>query len=364
MRILLAGGGSGGSATPILAVAAELKRRDPDVELLYVGTMGGPEAALVADEGIRYVGVPAGKLRRYWDVENVTDIGRVALGVGRSLGHVRRFRPAVACGAGGFASVPPLAAAGLCRVPVLIHQQDVVPGLANRLLVPFARRITVALPETLAAFPRRRTVLRGNPVRRRVLEADPAEAVRRLDLDPALPFLLVTGGGTGALGLNRIVARAAPRLIEHVQVLHLTGRGRSVPTPDLGPRYRQRELLVEEMPHALAAATVVVSRAGMGTLSELAALGKPAIVVPMPDSHQDANASAFAKAGAAIVFQQHDLSPDLLAATVRDLVEDGDRRRSLGEAVRTVMPADAAAKIAGDLLALARPARPPSPEKP
>src|SRR5262245_14027401 len=122
MRILLAGGGSGGSATPILAVAGELRRLVPDVELLYVGTRDGPEAELAADEGIPYVGVAAGKLRRYWDRQNITDVGRVLGGVWESLRHVRRFRPDVACGAGGFASVPPLAAAGLSRVPVLIHQ--------------------------------------------------------------------------------------------------------------------------------------------------------------------------------------------------------------------------------------------------
>lgn len=354
MRVLLAGGGSGGSATPILAVATELRTLVPDVELLYVGTHGGPEADLAADERIPYVGVATGKLRRYWDAQNVTDVGRVLRGVGESIGHVRRFRPDVACGAGGFASVPPLAAAGLCRVPVLIHQQDVIPGLANKLLVPFARRITVALPETVRAFPRGRTTLRGNPVRRRVLEGSAADGFSRLGLDPRVPLVLVTGGGTGALGLNRIVAAAAPRLIEQAQVLHLTGRGRGVETGDLGPRYQQREFLVEEMPDALAAASVVVSRAGLGTLSELAALGKPTLLVPMPGSHQEANARAFSRDGGALVFHQESLSPVLLWSTVRDLLENAERRGALGAAIRRVMPLDAAARIAEDVVSLAR----------
>ncbi|MFN8634426.1 MAG: UDP-N-acetylglucosamine--N-acetylmuramyl-(pentapeptide) pyrophosphoryl-undecaprenol N-acetylglucosamine transferase [Chloroflexota bacterium] len=353
MRVLLAGGGSGGSATPILAIASQLRARQPDVELLYVGTLGGPEADLAAEEGIPYVGVRTGKLRRYWDTQNVTDVARIVQGVGQSLMHVRRFKPDVACGAGGFASVPPLAAAGLLRVPVLIHQQDVVPGLANRVLVPFARRITVALPDTVRAFPPGRTALRGNPVRRRVLAGRPEEAYRSLNLSPDAPLLLVTGGGTGALGLNKIVAAAATRLIERCQVLHLTGRGRGVDVPDLGPRYQQREFLVEEMPHALAAASVVVSRAGMGTLSELAALAKPSIVVPMPGSHQEYNARAFARAGGAMVFDQGDLTPELLASTVRDLLDDPSRRTALGEALRGVMPLDADARIAEDVLALA-----------
>jgi UDP-N-acetylglucosamine--N-acetylmuramyl-(pentapeptide) pyrophosphoryl-undecaprenol N-acetylglucosamine transferase len=350
MRILLAGGGSGGSATPILAVAHELRARRPDVELLYVGTHSGPEAALAASEGIPYVGVATGKLRRYWDAQNLTDVGRVLRGVGESLGHVRRFRPDVACGAGGFASVPPLAAAGVCRVPVHIHQQDAIPGLANKLLVPFARQITVALPRTARAFPAARTALRGNPVRRRVLEGDAAEGFRCFSLDPSVPLLLVTGGGTGALGLNRIMAAAAPLLVRHCQVLHLTGPGRGIEVANLGPRYQQRELIIEEMPHVLAAASVVVTRAGMGTLSELAALGKPTIIVPMPGTHQEANAWAFAQS--AMVFNQGDLSPDLLAATVRDLLADDDRRRALGDDMRRSMPPDAAGRIADDVLHL------------
>lgn len=352
MRVLLAGGGSGGSATPILAVASQLRARLPGVELLYVGTLDGPEGALAASEGIPYVGIASGKLRRYWDTQNLTDAGRVLRGVGQSIGHVRRFKPDVACGAGGFASVPPLVAAGLLRVPVLIHQQDVIPGLANRLLVPFARRITVALPDTLPSFPAGRTTLRGNPVRRRVLEGDAALGLRLFGFDPSVPLLLVTGGGTGALALNRIVAEAAPRLVEQCQMLHLAGRGRGVEVPDLGLRYQQREFLVDEMPHVLAASALVISRAGMGTLSELAALAKPTIIVPMPGTHQEANAQAYSRVGAVLVLDQRALTPASLVATVGDLLRDDARRQALGAAIQATMPLDADARIAEDVLAL------------
>jgi UDP-N-acetylglucosamine--N-acetylmuramyl-(pentapeptide) pyrophosphoryl-undecaprenol N-acetylglucosamine transferase len=352
MRVLLAGGGSGGSATPILAIAGQLRARVPDVNLLYIGTIDGPEGALAASEGIPYVGIASGKLRRYWDSQNVTDVFRVVRGVGQSMGHVRRFRPDVACGAGGFASVPPLVAAGLLRVPVLIHQQDVIPGLANRLLVPFARRITVTMPDTLAAFPSGRTALRGNPVRQQVLDGDPSLGFSLFGFDPAVPLVLVTGGGTGALALNRIVAEAAPRLVERCQILHLAGRGRGVDVPDLGPRYQQREFLVDEMTHALAAASLVISRAGMGTLSELAALAKPTIIVPMPGTHQEANARAFARTGAALVLDQRELTPDRLVATVSELLANPDRRRAFGEVIHATMPLDANARIAEDVLAL------------
>ena len=353
MRVLLAGGGSGGSATPVLAVAGELRARDPSVELLYVGTRGGPEADLARAEGIAYVGVSAGKLRRYWDTQNVWDVGRVVRGVGESVGHVRRFKPDVAFGAGGFASVPPLMAAATFRVPVLIHQQDVIPGLANKLLVPFATRITVSLPQTLPHFPQDRTTLRGNPLRASILRGSPDEARRLLGLAPETPILLVTGGGTGALALNRIVAEAADELIRFCQVVHLTGRGRGVPPATPDPRYHQREFLVDEMPHVLAAASVVVTRAGLGTLTELAALRKAAIVVPMPGTHQEANATAFAAGGGAIQLDQRTLTADGLVALVRELLADEPRRTALGEALGRTMPLDAAARIADDLVALA-----------
>src|SRR5262249_1164691 len=149
----------------------------------------------------------------------------------------------VAFGGGGFGSVPPLAAAGLRKGPVLIHQQDVIPGLANRLLVPFARRVTVAMPETVPAFPAGRTALRGKPVRHQVRSGDAELGFGFLGFDRSVPLVLVTGGGTGALGLNRIVAEAAPGLLQRCQILHLTGRGRGVTTGDLGPRYQMLELL-------------------------------------------------------------------------------------------------------------------------
>jgi UDP-N-acetylglucosamine--N-acetylmuramyl-(pentapeptide) pyrophosphoryl-undecaprenol N-acetylglucosamine transferase len=348
--VLLAGGGSGGSATPVLAVAQALKRRVPGVELLYVGTRDGPEASLAAAQGIPFVGVHAGKLRRYWDTRNITDPARVVAGIGESLVLARQFRPTHAFAAGGFGAVPPITAARVMGARTVIHQQDVRPGLANRLLVPFAHRITVSLESSLSHFPRGRTRVTGNPVREEILQADAATAYARLGLDASLPLILVTGGGTGALGLNRIVAAAAPTLVQEAQVVHLTGRGRGVPSTTASPRYRQIEFLVEEMPHLLAAATLVVTRAGMGTLTELAALGKPGIVVPLPESHQWDNASAFAQLGAIELVDQRDLTPDGLAARVLALTADTARREQLGRALAHSMPKDAAERIASELV--------------
>ena len=351
MRVLLAGGGSGGSATPVLAVAQALRRLEPAVELLYVGTRDGPEEALAAAQGIPFRGVHAGKLRRYWDLQNLSDPLRVVQGVGESYALVRAFQPDAAMAAGGFGAVPPMIAARAFGSRTLIHQQDVEPGLANRLLVPFAREITVSLDSSLAHFPRGRTVVTGNPVRAEMLSADPSLAYARLGLEPELPVVVATGGGTGALGLNRLVAAAAPRLVGRAQVVHLTGRGRGVPPQTDSPRYRAIEFLVEEMPHLLAAATLVISRAGMGTLTELAALSKPALVIPMPESHQWANAQAFARRGALEVADQTALTPERLSERVLSLLGDEPRREHLARTLSESMPRDAAERIARALLA-------------
>jgi UDP-N-acetylglucosamine--N-acetylmuramyl-(pentapeptide) pyrophosphoryl-undecaprenol N-acetylglucosamine transferase len=338
----------------VLAVAQALRRQEPLVEFLYVGTRDGPEAALAAGQGIRFAGVQSGKLRRYWDARNLSDPLRVIAGTAQSYALVRRFRPEIAFAAGGFGAVPPMLAAHLAGARTLIHQQDVEPGLANQLLVPFANRITVSLESSLVHFPRRRSHVTGNPVRQEILAAQPGVAIEslRLDPDPTLPLLVVTGGGTGALGLNRLVAAAAPRLVEHLQIVHLTGRGRGVAADTDSSRYRAVEFLVDEMPHLLAAATIVVSRAGMGTLTELAALGKPSLIVPLPGSHQWANAQAFARLGAIEVADQAALTADSLAERIVSLVRDSARREQLGRAISKSMPRDAADRIGAALLEL------------
>jgi UDP-N-acetylglucosamine--N-acetylmuramyl-(pentapeptide) pyrophosphoryl-undecaprenol N-acetylglucosamine transferase len=345
VRVLLAGGGSGGSATPVLAVAAAWRAREPAVEFLYVGTAEGPERALAEAAGCRFVAVAAGKLRRYADWRNLVDAVRVPLGVLQAARVVRAFRPNVAFGAGGFASVPPLVAAALGGVPVVIHQQDVIPGLANRLLVPFARRISVTFPSSLPHFPAGKTTVNGNPVRPDLAAGDRAAATRLFDLEPNLPTVLITGGGTGALGLNRRVAAAVPNLVASCQVIHLTGRGRAVPPARPSPRYHAYDFLVDEMKHALAAADLVISRAGLGTLSELAALGKPMVLVPMPHSHQLANARAAAQAGAARIAAEESLTPERMAALVEGLLADAPARAALVAAARRLLPADAADRL-------------------
>jgi UDP-N-acetylglucosamine--N-acetylmuramyl-(pentapeptide) pyrophosphoryl-undecaprenol N-acetylglucosamine transferase len=354
MRVLLAGGGSGGSTTPVLAVAQELRSRRP-CEFLYVGTEGGPERDLVASLGIPFHTVRTGKLRRYWSIQNLLDLMRIPAGLVESLAIVRSFRPDVAFAAGGFGAVPPLLAAGILRVPVVIHQQDVEPGLANRILSPIATAVTITFPASLGHFPRSKTMLTGNPVRREILAGSRQQGLQLLGWGKDRPTVMVTGGGTGALGLNRLVAKAAPLLVPNCQILHITGRGKGVEVPGLGSGYQQREFLTGEMGHALAAADLVVSRAGLSTLTEIAALGKPSLLIPMPRSHQNANARAFATADAALVLQEDELSPERLAQEILALLRDEKRLAALGERARSMMPAGAETRISDVIERVAKP---------
>lgn len=352
MRVLLAGGGSGGSAAPVIAVAEALALRRPDAEFLYVGTRAGPERAMVEAAGLPYATVTTGRLRRYLTWRNLVDPALVVLGVLEAFALVRRFRPTVAFGAGGFATVPPLLAARLAGAGVAVHQQDVLPGLANRILAPFAARKTVAFEDTARRFWRRDARAVGNPVRAIVLAADPDLGRKQLQLDRSVPLVLVMGGGTGALRLNQLVAEAARTLVREAELVHLTGSGKAVGKWD-APRYHPIEFLAEELPHVLAAADVVVTRAGMSSLAEIGALHKAAIVVPMPQSHQEANARLLARHQAGIVRREADLTPEGLADEVKSLLGDEPGRRRLGAAAAGLLPPGAADRISEMLDGLA-----------
>ena len=236
-------------------------------------------------------------------------------------------------------------------MPIAVHQQDVSPGLANRMLAPFAAQLTVAFPDTRLLFRTRTARVVGNPVRSLILQGDPDRARKYFRLSADLPVVLMTGGGTGALRLNELAVDAAQQLGEECQIIHLTGAGRS-PVPWSHANYRRYEFLAEPMADALAIADVVVTRAGMSALSEVAALGKAAIVVPMPDSHQGANAAVIARHGAGIVRREVDLSGGDLAREVRGLLADPERRAALGVAASMLLPPDAADSICGGIAAI------------
>jgi len=350
MRIAFSGGGTLGSVTPLLAAAQAVRVSRPDCALLWIGTDFGPEERLVREAGIDFRAVSSGKLRRYLAWRNLTDLGRIVRGFFQVWSLFGRERPDVLVSAGGFVAVPAVWAAWCRRVPVHLHQMDIRPGLANRLSAPFAASFSVAFEKSLADFASKKPVWTGNPVRGELFAGSREAAAGLFGLEAGMPTVLVIGGGTGASTMNELVRQAVPELASKAQLIHLTGQGKAAPLPGASPRYHQLEFLTGDIRHAYAAADLVVTRAGMGVLTELAALGLPAVILPIPGTHQEENAAFFAAAGAALVIDESRVPPRQFAAAVLGLLADRPRLEALRLAMRRLNKADAAQNMAGLIL--------------
>jgi UDP-N-acetylglucosamine--N-acetylmuramyl-(pentapeptide) pyrophosphoryl-undecaprenol N-acetylglucosamine transferase len=371
MRVLISGGGTGGHIYPALAVANVLKAQY-GAETLYLGDIHGLETQLVPRASFPFVGIQAGKLRRYLSPKTFADLGRIPVSFAQAIGQVRRFQPDVAFTSGGYVSVPAGYAARSQGVPLVIHQQDVSPNLANRLLRPMATRITVSFEESLRYFPAKKSAWVGNPVREAILQVvgmAGGAAKASFGLDPTLPLVLVTGGSQGARHLNEVVAESLPKLLPVCQVLQISGSRTYAATqaqaeahlqghPEWAARYQLYEYLDEQMAPALAAADVVLCRSGAATLSELAALGKPSILVPLPPgfggSPQAVNAAMFQQHGAARIIRDADLTPEQLSATLLPLLTDATQRTALGKAALSLARPQAAYDLAEIVVQFAR----------
>ncbi|TAK05617.1 hypothetical protein EPO33_00515 [Patescibacteria group bacterium] len=326
MKILLSGGGTLGPVTPLLALAEHLKDGN---DFLWIGTADGPERALVEAAGIRFASVPAGKIRRYADVRNVTDPFKNVAGTAAALSLIGEFKPDVHVTAGGFVSVPVAAAGKMRGVPLVVHQQDIEPVRSNLLMARLAAAVTASCDGAAAGFTRFAPTLVGNPVRTFLRDAAARPAVSGTP-----PTLLVLGGGTGALGLNRRINAALDRLIKFCQVVHVTGGKEAAPER---ARYRPVPFMREELADAYRSADLVISRAGFGTLSELAVFKKPTLLVPLPDSPQEKNARYVVGRNAAELLAERACTVQLLTRVVRRLLDDADQRKMLGDNLRAAL---------------------------
>jgi UDP-N-acetylglucosamine--N-acetylmuramyl-(pentapeptide) pyrophosphoryl-undecaprenol N-acetylglucosamine transferase len=359
MLIVIAGGGTGGHTSPGLAVAARLRERGVDVE--WIGSKGGIEARRVPEAGVPFHTIPVGKLRRYWDWQNVPDLAvRAPAGLARSWRLLRRLRPALLLATGGFVALPPALAARTLRIPVVVHEQTSVPGLANRVAGRFARRIALTFPLTGSELPRERAVLTGNPLRPELRDGSRSAACRRFSLEDAGPIVYVTGGALGSHRLNRDVGAALPKLLEHCQVIHQSGdnrttgdlawlgeRARALPER-LRRRYALQPYVGAELRDVYAAAALVIGRSGAGTVNECCQLGLPALYVPLPGTsgdEQTANARLVEAAGGAVVFPQVSLTSDGLVEAVERLLGDPGGLAAMGERARSLAVPDAADRI-------------------
>ena len=346
MRVLIVGGGSAGHVIPALPVIERLKASGHTVT--FVGTRSGLEERLVAQAGVRYRGISAGKLRRYFSWQNLTDLFRIVAGVLQSIVLIGRERPQVVFSKGGFVSFPIALAAWLWRVPLVAHESDLTPGLANRLVMPFARSLCVSFPATKVHREGLNILHTGTPLRPSMLHGDAAAGRAALGLSSEQPLLVVTGGSLGATSLNAALRDALPQLLKQYYVLHVTGAGKS---EDVAmPGYDQREYVGEGWGDLLAAADVVISRAGANALFELLALRKPNVLVPLDArasrGDQIDNAAYAEAAGYSLVVPDEALGASALLDAVQRVQAD---RAAYVAAMQTFEVPDAAAAIAAEL---------------
>lgn len=352
-RIVLTGGGSAGHVTPNLALAPLLM--DAGWEIHYIGTHTGIERGLVeAYPGIAYHAIHAGKLRRYFDMKNVTDIFRTAAGVGEAMGIIRKIKPAVLFSKGGFVSVPVLAAAWMLRVPTVSHESDMTPGLATRLSMRFAGTVCVTFPETLA-HTGQKGKLTGTPLRQSLYQGDAARGRAACGFSRPLPVLLAMGGSLGAAAINDALREALDALLPRFNIIHLCGKGNSDSALAGREGYCQLDYATDTMADLLAAADLVVTRAGANSLVELQALNKPMLLIPLPLSasrgDQLQNAASYQKRGLAHVLEQEKLTPGTLRTAIFDLY---DSRARLKAAMAAAQSADGTQAVLDTLLAASR----------
>lgn len=350
MKILLSGGGTAGSVSPLLAVADEIQKNDKETKFLWIGGKVGPEQEMVATHNIEFKKICAGKLRRYFSLKNLIDIFRIKIGFLQAFFIILNFKPDVIVSAGSFISVPIVWAGWLLRKKILIHQQDIRPGLANKLMAPFADKITVSFSESLKDYSKEKTILTGNPVRNDIFLGDKKRAVKLFNLEDNLPTVLIVGGGTGAINLNKFVLDGLNELTKFCQVIHITGKGKHVKVQN--NKYHQYDFLKNEFADAIEIADLVVSRAGLGSLTELSALKKPAIIIPLAKSHQEVNAKYFVDKDAVVYFKEEKLSTQKFVSEIKNLLYNKEKLNHLKNNIYKFLKSDASILISKEIFSL------------
>ncbi len=321
-RIVLTGGGTAGHVSPNQALIPLLQK--DGWEIHYIGTKAGIERTLIESmPGVTYHAVSSGKLRRYFDLKNFTDPFRVIAGAFQSLSIIGKLKPSVVFSKGGFVSVPVVFGAALRGVPVVMHESDITPGLANKLCKPFAKAVCTTFPEC-AKLLGDKGVQTGTPLRSRIFSGDRARGLKFAGFDGSRPVLMMIGGSLGAQTVNAILREALPVLTKKYDVLHVCGKGNLDESLKNTPGYRQFEYLSDELPDAFACADIVLSRAGSNSLSELMALKKPALLIPYHSGRGDQvlNANSLKARGLAHVMIQSDLTAKSLPPAIDALYDD------------------------------------------
>ncbi len=326
-KILLTGGGTAGHCTPNLALVPRLEKDGN--EIVYIGTISGIERKLVEEAGIKYYPVHSGKLRRYLSFKNVSDIGRIIKGYFDSKKILKKERPDIVFSKGGFVTVPVVYAASALRIPVVIHESDYTPGLANRLCIKKARKVCVSFESTIREIGEDKCVLTGLPVREELMNGTREKGLEELGFSGEKPVLLIIGGSLGAQAVNDAVDTDIDALTDFFDIAHIRGAEKLNPSLEGHPCYRQFEYVSGELTDFFHAADIVLSRAGANVIFELLALRKPSLLVPLPKESsrgdQVLNAGYFREKGYADVLEQKDITPEVLTAKLKALYNDREK---------------------------------------
>ncbi len=335
MKIVYAGGGTMGSVSPLLAVHEHFEPSEYDYEAFWIGTKNGPEKDVVEKENIKYKSISSGKLRRYFSFKNVVDVFKIISALGESLRWLKKNKPDVIVSAGGFVAVPLVWAGHILGIPSLIHQQDIRMGLANRMCVKMAKKITLAVESSGKNYfkqknnYKQKAEITGNPIRKKILDANQLskdELIKKYRLKKNLPIVLVMGGGTGASAINELIKKSLDILTKNYQMMHICGRNKAVETES--ENYTQIEFSdsVEELIYL---ADVVLSRAGFSVLTELAYMKKPSIIIPMPGTHQEDNAEYFNQKKAIVYLKQEQIDSNALVYTIKKILDNKNLKERL-----------------------------------
>lgn len=341
-RVVFTGGGTAGHITPNFAIIQRLKPLGIDVQ--YIGMKNSMEATLVLEQGIPFYGISGGKLRRYVDVKNIIDLFKIALGFLQSIVLMLKLRPQLIFSKGGFVACPVVWAAWLCRVPVIIHESDLTPGLANKLCIPFAKKICYAFSETQQYLPEEKRVHTGLPIRDELSRGDFERGLHLTGFNRDKPIVLITGGSQGAASINRLVREQLDSLLDAYQICHIAGKGNIDASLTGRKGYAQFAFVTHQMPDLMAISDIVISRAGATTLFELLALKKLNILMPLSAKasrgDQILNGASFEKAGFSKVLSEEqtvDLSYEIQQVLVNRQVYETQMANSKNRATEVVI---------------------------
>ena len=320
-RIILTGGGTAGHVTPNIALIPKLKKQG--FEIIYIGSYNGIEKKLVEDVGIKYYGISSGKLRRYFDVKNFTDPIKIIKGYYEASKLIKVLKPSIVFSKGGFVTVPVVVAAKRRGIPCVIHESDMTPGLANKISIPFSSKVCASFPEALNHLPNEKAVLTGTPIREELFLGNRQSGLSFCNLNTSKPVLLIIGGSLGSVKINNIIRSSLRTLLNYFQIIHLCGKGNLEPSLYNVQGYTQFEYVNREMSNVLASADMVISRAGANTISELLALRKLNILIPLSAEasrgDQILNAKSFENQGFSLVLNENNLTQSTLMQALNTL---------------------------------------------